>query len=98
MTPENRRGAGCGGARSEIKRSAPYSERKNLGGVGALAIRGGPRRARPPRQDVEVRLTDPKTRAVRSITLMSRIVTPVEADYYRNGGILPTVLRKLAVS
>ena len=25
-----------------------------------------------------------------------RIDTPVEVDYYRNGGILPTVLRKLA--
>ncbi len=25
-----------------------------------------------------------------------RIDTPVEIDYYRNGGILPTVLRKLA--
>jgi aconitate hydratase len=24
-----------------------------------------------------------------------RIDTPVELDYYRNGGILPTVLRKL---
>jgi aconitate hydratase len=27
---------------------------------------------------------------------MVRIDTPVEIDYYRNGGILPTVLRKLA--
>ncbi|MCU0717813.1 MAG: aconitate hydratase, partial [Pirellula sp.] len=27
-----------------------------------------------------------------------RIDTPVEIDYYRNGGILPTVLRKLAQS
>ena len=25
-----------------------------------------------------------------------RLDTPVEIDYYRNGGILPTVLRKLA--
>jgi aconitate hydratase len=24
-----------------------------------------------------------------------RLDTPVEVDYYRNGGILPTVLRKL---
>jgi len=27
-----------------------------------------------------------------------RIDTPVELDYYYNGGILPTVLRKLAQS
>jgi len=26
----------------------------------------------------------------------ARIDTPVEAEYYRNGGILQTVLRKLA--
>ncbi|MHC4697916.1 MAG: aconitate hydratase AcnA [Planctomycetota bacterium] len=51
-----------------------------------------------PRQDVEVRVTDPDTKASRTITLMARIDTPIEVDYYRNGGILPTVLRKLAAS
>ena len=51
-----------------------------------------------PRQDVEVRLTNPKTGASRTITLMSRLDTPVEVEYYRNGGILQTVLRKLAGS
>jgi aconitate hydratase len=49
-----------------------------------------------PRQDIEVRLTDPKTNAKRSIALTVRIDTGVEVDYYRNGGILPAVLRKLA--
>ena len=49
-----------------------------------------------PRQDIEVRLTDPKTKARRSITLLLRIDTGVEVDYYRHGGILPAVLRKLA--
>jgi len=49
-----------------------------------------------PLQSIVVRLTDPKTRATRSISLVSRIDTAVEVNYYRNGGILPTVLRKLA--
>jgi len=51
-----------------------------------------------PLQTVAVRLTDPKTRATRSIALVSRIDTAVEVNYYLNGGILPTVLRKLAAS
>jgi len=48
-----------------------------------------------PMQEVSVRLTDPKTRSSRTITLVSRIDTAVEMEYYRNGGILPAVLRKL---
>ncbi len=48
-----------------------------------------------PRQDVTVRVTseDGKTR---DITMWCRIDTPVEIDYYRNGGILQFVLRQLA--
>ncbi len=34
--------------------------------------------------------------SVRSFTAVARIDTPVEVDYYRNGGILPAVLRKIA--
>ncbi|XZE45702.1 aconitate hydratase AcnA [Pirellulaceae bacterium SH467] len=34
----------------------------------------------------------------KSFDALVRIDTPVEIDYYRNGGILPTVLRKLAQS
>ena len=34
--------------------------------------------------------------ASREFRAKVRIDTPVELDYYRNGGILPTVLRKLA--
>ncbi|MGB2987249.1 MAG: aconitate hydratase AcnA, partial [Phycisphaerae bacterium] len=51
-----------------------------------------------PGQNIEVRLTDPKTRTSRSITLTARVDTPVEVEYYRNGGILPAVLRQLAAS
>jgi aconitate hydratase len=46
---------------------------------------------------VSVKLTDPKGGPSRTITLVSRIDTAVEVSYYRNGGILPFVLRKLAL-
>ena len=45
-----------------------------------------------PRQDVQVDVTDPAGNT-RTITLVCRVDTPVEVDYYRNGGILQTVLR-----
>ena len=44
-----------------------------------------------PRQDVSVRIT--KDGQSRIITVQCRIDTPVEIDYYKNGGILQTVLR-----
>ena len=49
-----------------------------------------------PQQMMEVRVTDATSGQSRTITLQSRIDTPVEVEYYRNGGILQTVLRKLA--
>jgi len=51
-----------------------------------------------PRQELTVKATDTKTGEVRSFQVICRIDTPVEVDYYRNGGILPTVLRHLATS
>ena len=51
-----------------------------------------------PMQDVEISLTDPQTGRSRTITVLCRIDSRVEVDYYRNGGILPTVLRKLVAS
>ncbi|HXW00610.1 MAG TPA: aconitate hydratase AcnA [Anaerolineae bacterium] len=47
-----------------------------------------------PRQDVQVDVTDPDSGETRTITLTCRVDTPVEVDYYRNGGILQTVLRQ----
>ena len=47
-----------------------------------------------PRQDVTVRVTA-EDGSSREITLWCRIDTPVEIDYYRNGGILQFVLRQL---
>ena len=49
-----------------------------------------------PRQEVAVRATRADGSVV-SFTAICRVNTPVEVDYYRNGGILHTVLRKLAV-
>ncbi|MFC4456485.1 aconitate hydratase AcnA [Deinococcus sonorensis] len=45
-----------------------------------------------PRQDVTVRATSTDG-TVREFTAVCRIDTPVEIDYYKNGGILQTVLR-----
>jgi aconitate hydratase len=44
----------------------------------------------------DVLATDPLTGEEWMFKVLNRIDTPVEADYYRNGGILPAVLRKLA--
>ncbi len=48
-----------------------------------------------PRQDVTVRTVKPDGTAM-EFTAVCRIDTPVEVDYYRNGGILHTVLKSMA--
>ncbi|MGL5098391.1 MAG: hypothetical protein ACRDD1_22615, partial [Planctomycetia bacterium] len=48
-----------------------------------------------PRQDVKVTATAPDGK-VTEFTVVCRVDTPVEVDYYRNGGILQTVLRSFA--
>lgn len=50
-----------------------------------------------PRAELLVRAVAPGG-AVKEFRAVARIDTPVELDYYRNGGILQTVLRKLAKS
>jgi len=47
-----------------------------------------------PKQRLTVRATA-RGGATRSFTVLSRIDTPVELDYYNHGGILPYVLRQL---
>jgi len=47
-----------------------------------------------PQQDVTLKIKN-RGNAVREVTLLSRIDTPIEVDYYRHGGILPYVLREL---
>ncbi|MFN3165996.1 MAG: aconitate hydratase AcnA [Phycisphaeraceae bacterium] len=53
-----------------------------------------------PRQDIQVTATPPQASGRKPITFtaLCRIDTPVEVEYYRNGGILHTVLRKMAKS
>jgi len=47
-----------------------------------------------PGQEVEVTVTD-EDGAAKTLRTICRIDTPIEVDYYRNGGILHTVLRNL---
>jgi aconitate hydratase len=47
-----------------------------------------------PRQTVTVRVDKPDGSTF-SFPMIARLDTPVEVEYYRNGGILPTVLRSL---
>ena len=47
-----------------------------------------------PLQEVEIKVTGKDGRE-RTITAICRVDTPIEIDYYRNGGILQTVLREL---
>ena len=49
-----------------------------------------------PRQTIEVSATHPETGKVSRFETICRIDTPVEVDYFRNGGILHTVLRNMA--
>ncbi|MBH06066.1 MAG: aconitate hydratase AcnA [Phycisphaeraceae bacterium] len=51
-----------------------------------------------PRQNIQVIATDPTNGNKTIFDTMCRIDTPVEVTYYRNGGILHTVLRKMAKS
>ncbi len=48
-----------------------------------------------PRAEIRVRATPPGGRPI-EFTTVCRIDTPVEVEYYRNGGILHTVLRRMA--
>ena len=48
-----------------------------------------------PRQELVVQATKPDGQVIEFATTC-RVDTPIEVDYYRNGGILQTVLRKMA--
>jgi aconitate hydratase len=47
-----------------------------------------------PQQDVTLAITR-KDGSKQNVALLLRIDTPIEVDYYRNGGILPYVLKEL---
>ncbi len=48
-----------------------------------------------PGATITVTARSPQTGEVRKFSVISKIGTKIEADYYRNGGILQTVLRRL---
>jgi aconitate hydratase len=50
-----------------------------------------------PMQEIMVVARHPDTGVISRISAVVRIDTPVEVEYYRNGGILHTVLRKMAL-
>jgi aconitate hydratase len=51
-----------------------------------------------PGQSLTVTATHPKTNKTTEFKTTVRLDTPVEVEYYRNGGILHTVLRQMAKS
>jgi aconitate hydratase len=69
------------------------AESLGLTGHESLTVRGLAGELRP-RQDVEVELVR-KDGTKGSFTVTARLDTPVDINYYRNGGILQTVLRKM---
>jgi aconitate hydratase len=96
------------GVKAVIAESFERIHRSNLVGMGVLPLVYKPGQTRTslgltgeetfeiqiddnlkPKQDVTVRAGN------KSFTCVCRIDTPVEVEYYRNGGILQTVLRKM---
>jgi aconitate hydratase len=71
------------------------AESHGLTGREALTIRGLAGELRP-RQDVAVELHKADGSKA-SLVLTARLDTPVEINYFKNGGILQTVLRKMLV-
>jgi aconitate hydratase A / 2-methylisocitrate dehydratase len=69
------------------------AESLGLTGRETLSIAGLSGELRP-RQEVTVQVTRPDG-TTGGFAAVARLDTPVEINYYRNGGILPTVLRKL---
>ena len=67
---------------------------QTLGLQGDEMIEVHPNPALTPQSDATIAITDAKGRR-REVVVTLRIDTPIEVDYYRNGGILPFVLRQL---
>jgi aconitate hydratase len=74
-------------------KSGENAEALGLTGQEKLTIRGTAGEIRP-RQDVVVEV-ERKDGSSGSFVATARLDTPVDIDYYRNGGILQTVLRKM---
>jgi aconitate hydratase len=74
----------------------PGENAQTLGvtGLETYDIEGGGAGDMRPKQRYAVRVTD-NTGQSKVFEVISRVDTPVEVDYYRNGGILQSVLRKM---
>jgi len=71
------------------------AESLGLTGREVIDIEGiGDDTLREPRQELTVRATK-EDGTVITFNVIARLDTPVDVDYYKNGGILPAVLRKL---
>ena len=71
------------------------AESLGLTGREVIDIEGiGDDTLREPRQELTVRATKDDGTVI-TFNVIARLDTPVDVDYYRNGGILPAVLRKL---
>ncbi|ARM31714.1 aconitate hydratase AcnA [Prosthecochloris sp. HL-130-GSB] len=68
---------------------------RSLGLTGSERFDIDLRKAFVPGGDVPVRTVHPETRKESTFSVISRIDTGAEVEYYRNGGILQTVLRSL---
>jgi aconitate hydratase len=71
------------------------AESLGLSGREVIDIEGiGDETLREPRQELTVKATK-EDGTVITFNVIARLDTPVDVDYYKNGGILPAVLRKL---
>jgi aconitate hydratase len=99
------------GVKAVIAESFERIHRSNLVGMGVLPLQFEPGQTAAKlgltgKETFEIAIDDnlkPKqtvrvTADGRAFTAVCRIDTPVEIEYYRNGGILHTVLRKLLAS
>jgi aconitate hydratase len=69
-------------------------ESLNLSGTEVFDIVGIDEDLRP-RQELTVRLHDTERGVERAFQVVARLDSPIDINYYRNGGILQTVLRRL---
>jgi aconitate hydratase len=74
-------------------RPGQNAESLGITGLETLTIAGLAGELRP-RQDLTVQVERPDGRRD-SFPVVARLDSPVEINYYRNGGILHTVLRKM---
>jgi aconitate hydratase A / 2-methylisocitrate dehydratase len=99
------------GAKAVIAESFERIHRSNLVGMGVLPLVYKPGQTRTSlglsgQETFEIQIDDklqPKQEVTvkadgKTVTCICRIDTPVEVEYYRNGGILQTVLRKILSS